>query len=133
MNPGNNCQFLTDTSYENMRVRPFIRSTLIMDDYRLVKKNGTISSLHLITRDMKYMAYNLSTYFHNGLIEKTIEIQINDTSLKKAECRDLDFDKRIGPLRERFTFFCRHMGYAKDRFGLMRLENIMTLVTINKT
>ena len=101
-------QFITEFSFERLKQRSFPRSSLIMDDYKVGNRNGTTMSLHFVTRDFKFMSYNLSKYTEEGsVVDKTFEIQLNQSALHNAECSDLNFERRYSPMRDRFIFFCR--------------------------
>ena len=57
-------------SFKNIRVAPFPKSTLIVEEYLTVLKNGTSTTLNFVTRDLEYMQFNLTTYTDSGRLQK---------------------------------------------------------------
>lgn len=61
-----NSMFVHDTSYLNLRLRSFPRSSVIAQEYNALNKNWTSLSLHFVTRDMRFIGFNLSGYTDGG-------------------------------------------------------------------
>ena len=55
--------YLSENSYQKIRLKPFPMSSMIMSESRL---NEQKLSLYFLTRDMHFMTYNLTGYTEQG-------------------------------------------------------------------
>ncbi len=66
-------QFISDTSFGNIRLDSWPRSSVIFE-YREKKKIRVYPVMAMITRDMRFIGYNMSSLKDSGTVSKMFEI-----------------------------------------------------------
>ena len=104
-------QFIEEgESYKKIRVKPFEKSSIILDEYVGYYRNISKLTLQFITRDFTFYSYDLSYFATDASkINLLYKVSLNKTTLQNAECRDLLYHKRKSRIDENFFFFCRYL------------------------
>jgi len=69
-------EFLDEKSYQNYRLEPFPKSTIVHQEIKgnLRGAQGVSQAVYFVTRDMKFKVYNITNYLDTGVFNLIYEI-----------------------------------------------------------
>jgi len=82
-----------------------------------------------ITRDMRFIGYNMTAMMDSGKIEKLYDRQLNRT-YENANCRDILHLRQAAPFEYQFIFFCHYYRPMPNNPEI--LEGFLVVIYIDK-
>ena len=119
-------QFITNSSYSNYRKDIWPRSSMVVELRSSLRQHQLMV---FVTRDMRFIGYNMTAMMDSGKIEKLYDRQLNKT-YENANCRDILHLKQSRPYDYQFVFFCHYYRPKPDNPNV--LEGFLVVIYINK-